>query len=75
MNYYHTEEGNLPTITKWDYNGYKFEEVLGCGEDRFRTKRKALVDYKAKLRQHIVDCEQALKEASEQMEMDTDRVW
>jgi hypothetical protein len=70
MDYYHTEPGELPTIEKVDYNGYKFDEVIG--EDRFTQKRKALTDYREKLRKLIADCKDALKEANENMDFETD---
>ena len=70
MDYYHTEAGELPEISKVDYNGYKFDEVIG--EDRFTQKRKALTDYRRKLRQQIEDCKEALRNASGIMEMETD---
>ena len=70
MHYYHTETGELPTISKVDYNGYKFDEVIG--EDRFTQKRKALTDYRNKLRQQIADCKQALRDVYEGMDFETD---
>jgi hypothetical protein len=73
MNYYHTDEGQLPSIEKVDYNGYKFDEVIG--EDRFTQKRKALTDYRKKLRQQILDCKDALKNAGEDMDFDEDMIW
>jgi hypothetical protein len=69
MHYYHTETGEIPTIARVDYGGYKFDEVIG--EDRFRQKRQALIDYRNKLRKQIADCKQALRNSSENMEMDT----
>ncbi len=73
MHYYHTDEGVLPSIERFDYGGYKFDDV--SGDDRFRQRRKALTDYRAKLRQQIVDCTQALIDAGETMEMETDVIW
>ena len=58
MNYYHTYAGDVPRISVVDYNGYKFNEVIG--EDRFRQKRQAVADYKRKLRLLIAECQNAL---------------
>ena len=72
MYYYHTETGELPTIERVDYNGHKFDDVLG--DDRFRQKRKAITDYRDKLRSHIAECKEALRNAGEAMEMGIDRI-
>jgi hypothetical protein len=72
MDYYHTETGELPTISKVDYQGYKFNDVIG--DDRFTQKRKALVDYRNKLREQIAECKEALRDAIETMEMESDRI-
>ena len=70
--YYHTQTGDLPSIYSVDYNGYKFDEVVG--EDRFTQKQKALTDYRSKLRQQIADCKQALRDAGE-CDFETDIIW
>lgn len=61
MNYYHTEAGELPRVIKFDYNGYKFDEVEG--DDRYRGKRAALINYRRKLRAQIAECKKALNDS------------
>lgn len=73
-NYYYTvEEGELPMLTRTDYHGYKFDEVING--DGVRTFRQAKSNYKKYLKQLMKECEAELSKVDkleiEDLETDT----